>query len=59
MAAFAGLAFITWTYFQAWQNIAENQLVIQDIVARVASIRQERGLDVKPTPEPVGHPTKV
>jgi hypothetical protein len=59
MAAFAGLAFITWTYFQSWQNIAENQLVIQDIVARVASIRQERGLDVKPTPEPVGHPTKV
>jgi hypothetical protein len=59
MAAFAGLAFITWTYFQAWQNIAENQLVIQDIVAKVASIRRERGLDVEPTPEPVGHPTKV
>jgi hypothetical protein len=59
VAAFAGLAFITWTYFQAWQNIAENQLVIQDIVAKVASIRRERGLDVEPTPEPVGHPTKV
>jgi hypothetical protein len=59
VAAFAGLAFIAWTYFQAWQNIAENQLVIQDIVAKVASIRRERGLDVEPTPEPVGHPTKV
>jgi hypothetical protein len=58
-AAFAGLAFITWTYFQAWQNIAENQLVIQDIVAKVATIRRERGLDVEPTPAPVGHPTKV
>jgi hypothetical protein len=59
MAAFAGLAFIAWTYFQAWQNIAENQLVIQDIVAKVASIRRERGLDVEPTSESVGHPTKV
>lgn len=45
MAAFAGLAFIAWTYFQAWQNIAENQLVIEKIVALVARIRQERGLD--------------
>jgi hypothetical protein len=46
IAALGGLAFIAWTYFQAWLNIAENQLVIQEIVGMVARIRQERGLDV-------------
>ena len=46
IAALGGLAFISWTYFQAWLNIAENQLVIQEIVGMVARIRQERGLDV-------------
>lgn len=45
-AALGGMAFISWTYFQAWLNIAENQLVIQEIVGMVAHIRQERGLDV-------------
>jgi hypothetical protein len=59
MAAFAGLAFVAWTYFQAWQNIAENQLVIQDIVGRVATIRHERGLDVEQPTGPMGHPTNV
>jgi hypothetical protein len=59
MAAFAGLAFIAWTYFQAWLNIAENQLVIQEIVAKVAAIRRQRGLDVEKATEPMGHPTNV
>ncbi len=45
MAALGGLAFIAWTYFLVWQNIAENQLVIQEIVGMVAGIRRERGLD--------------
>lgn len=45
LAALAGLAFIGWTYFQAWQNIADNQLVIQEIVEQVQRIRRERGLD--------------
>ena len=49
MAALGGLAFIGWTYFQAWQNIADNQTVIQDIVAMVARIRRERGLDIDPS----------
>jgi hypothetical protein len=62
IAAFAGLAFVCWTYFQAWQNIAENQLVIQEIVGMVARIRRERGLDVSPelealaSQEPVATP---
>jgi hypothetical protein len=45
IAALGGLAFIGWTYFQAWQNIAENQQVIQEIVGMVGRIRRERGLD--------------
>jgi hypothetical protein len=53
IAAFGGLAFIGWTYFQAWQNIAENQLVIQDIVGMVARIRRERGLDLPEDAEPL------
>ena len=53
IAALGGLAFIGWTYFQAWQNIAENQVVIQEIVDMVARIRRERGLDtVAPTEPP-------
>ena len=51
-AAWGGLAFVGWTYFVAWQNIAENQRVIQEIVTAVAKIRRERGLDAEPTTEP-------
>lgn len=46
-AAFAGLAFIAWTYYRAWLNIVSNQGVIQQIVDAVAKIRQERGLDTE------------
>jgi len=46
-AAFAGLAFIAWTYYRAWLNIVANQGVIQQIVDAVATIRQERGLDTE------------
>jgi protein-S-isoprenylcysteine O-methyltransferase Ste14 len=48
VAALVGLVFVAWTYFQAWQNIADNQNVIQEIVAMVARIRRERGLDEDP-----------
>jgi len=51
-AAFLGLAMIAWTYYRAWINIVENQVVIQKIVDAVAVIRKERGLetpDTKPT----------
>lgn len=46
-AAFLGLAFIAWTYYQAWLNIVSNQAVIQRIVDAVAVIRRERGLDTE------------
>jgi hypothetical protein len=45
MAAWAGLCAVAWTYYRAWTNIAANQAVIQSIVAHVARIRTERGLD--------------
>jgi hypothetical protein len=60
IAALGGLAFIGWTYFQAWQNIAENQHVIEEIVGMVARMRRERGLDTEVATEPsqsanIGH----
>jgi hypothetical protein len=34
-AAFGGLCLIGWTYYRAWLNIADNQQVIERIVAQV------------------------
>lgn len=44
-AAIGGLCLVAWTYYRAWLNIADNQLVIERIVAQVRRIRDERGLD--------------
>lgn len=49
-AALAGLAVIGWTYYRAWLNIADQQAVIERIVAQVRRIRAEKGLDDVPTP---------
>ncbi len=48
--AFAGLAFIAWTYYRAWLNIVANQSVIKQIVDAVGVIRRERGLDTEDQP---------
>lgn len=58
LGAFGGLALIAWTYFRAWLNIAENQRVIERIVAQVRQIRKERGLDsaVANSPIPTAAP---
>ena len=48
IGAFAGLILVAWTYLKAWQNIVENQLVIEQIVQSVSKIRKERGLDGEP-----------
>ncbi len=45
LSAFVGLVFIGYTYFIAWNNIAANHEVIQEIVTQVKNIRDERGLD--------------
>jgi hypothetical protein len=45
--AIGGLVFVAWTYLAAWNLICANQRVIQEIEARVAQIRRDRGLDVE------------
>jgi len=47
--AWGGLVLIAWTYYRVWINIVANQGVIEQIVAAVAVIRQERGLDTEAT----------
>ena len=48
-AALIGLTLVAWTYFRAWTNIVDNQLVIEEIVAKVHEIRKARGLDTEPS----------
>ena len=44
-AAIAGTCLIAWTYIAGWQYIRANQAIIQQIVADVARIRREKGLE--------------
>ncbi len=46
IGAFAGLVFIAFSFFMEAGRIAAHHVVIEDIVAVVRRIRQERGLDV-------------
>jgi hypothetical protein len=43
--AIGGTALIAWTYVVGWQYIGANHAIIQQIVAEVARIRRERGLE--------------
>jgi hypothetical protein len=43
--SFLGITLIGWTYVVAWKNIAANHVIIEQIVAEVARIRRERGMD--------------
>jgi hypothetical protein len=44
--ALAGVCFIAVSFYLQGQNIAAHHTVINDIVAEVRRIRQERGLEV-------------
>jgi hypothetical protein len=46
LGATLGLPLIAWTYLVAWNNIAANQAIIQNLVEEVGQIRRERGLDM-------------
>jgi hypothetical protein len=46
--AFGGLLLVAWTYVAAWNLICANQRVIEEIAAKVAGIRRDRGLDDEP-----------
>ena len=47
-ASMLGLALVSWTYYRAWTNIVDNQVVIDQIVEMVRRVRRERGLDTEP-----------
>jgi hypothetical protein len=44
--ALLGLAFIAYAFYLQWESIAANRGVISDILAEVARIRREKGLEV-------------
>ena len=48
--AFCGILFIGWTYLLAWNNIFAQHTIIQSLVAQVARVRRERGLDAESAP---------
>ena len=45
VASLAGICFIAWTYLVAWNNIQANHAIIEQLVAEVARIRRDRGMD--------------
>ncbi len=45
IGAFLGIVFIAWTYLVEWNNIVANNEIIEQLVAEVGRVRQERGLD--------------
>jgi hypothetical protein len=45
VGAFLGIPLIAWTYVVAWNNVLANHAIIEELVAEVARIRRERGLD--------------
>jgi hypothetical protein len=49
IGAFTGIPLIAWTYVVAWKNVSANHAIIEQLVAEVARIRQERGLDAGST----------
>jgi hypothetical protein len=47
IGAFLGIPLIAWTYVVAWKNVSANHAIIEQLVAEVARIRRERGLDAE------------
>jgi hypothetical protein len=45
IAALVGVALVGWTYLVAWNNVVANQAIIEQLVAKVRCVREERGLD--------------
>jgi hypothetical protein len=43
--AVLGIVFIAWTYLIEWNNIVANHAIIEQIVAEVARVRREQGLE--------------
>jgi hypothetical protein len=45
VGAFSGIGLVAWTYLVSWNNIVANHAIITGLVAEVARLRKERGLD--------------
>jgi hypothetical protein len=45
IGSIAGVLFIGWSFVVAWNNVFANHGIIQEILADVARIRRDRGLD--------------
>ena len=52
IGALAGISFIAWAFVVEAQRIREEQDVISQVLSEVKRIRDERGLDDSPTPDP-------
>jgi hypothetical protein len=44
-AAWLGFGVIAWSYFAAWQYVAQQHAIIQQIVGEVGEIRRQKGLE--------------
>jgi hypothetical protein len=47
IGAFSGIGLVAWTYLVAWNNILANHAIITGLVAEVARLRKDRGLDAE------------
>jgi hypothetical protein len=45
IGAFSGIGLVAWTYLVSWNNILANHAIITGLVAEVARLRKDRGLD--------------
>ncbi len=45
LGAFLGIVLVAWTYLVSWNNIVANHAIIEQVVAQVSRIREDRGLD--------------
>jgi hypothetical protein len=43
--ALCGIALVAWTYVVAWNNVFTQHTIIQNLVRRVALVREKRGLE--------------
>ena len=44
--AFSGILLISWTYVVAWNNVASQHAIIEELVANVAKAREKQGLEM-------------
>lgn len=53
IGAFSGIGLVAWTYLVSWNNILANHAIITGLVAEVARLRKDRGLDADTDSSPI------